>query len=76
MHFSYSAIYLCQSLGYGGVDLATVRELMRHRTYQMTYDIFSLVPGHKRRMVKIFDNGLVQVCPKKEASESKEIVTR
>lgn len=76
MHFSYSAIYLYQSLGYGGVDLATVRELMRHRTYKMTLWYSHLAPGHKRRMVKIFDNGLVQVCPKKEASESKEIVTR
>jgi len=41
-----------------GVDLATVRELMRHRTYQMTLRYSHLAPAHKRKAMQVFDEWL------------------
>jgi len=38
-----------------GVGLATVRELMRHQTYEMTLRYAYLSPGHKAEAVRKFE---------------------
>jgi len=56
-----------------GVDLNTVRELLRHKTIQMTLRYSHLSPDHKKRAVDILGQNLGKVAPK-DAGNLQEIV--
>ncbi len=56
-----------------GVDLNTVRELLRHKTIQMTLRYSHLSPDHKKRAVDILGKNLGKVAPK-DAGNLQEIV--
>jgi site-specific recombinase XerD len=47
-----------------GIDLATVRELLGHKTLTMTLRYSHLAPSHKVRAVDILDSKLNEVCEK------------
>ena len=47
-----------------GVDLATVRELLRHKTLTMTLRYSRLAPRHKVKAVDLLDSKLNEVCEK------------
>jgi site-specific recombinase XerD len=48
-----------------GVDLMTVRELLGHKTIEMTLRDAHLAPVHKMRAVNILDQVMSQTPPRK-----------
>ncbi len=43
-----------------GVDLASVKELLGHKSLKMTWRYAHLAPGHKMKAVNILDNVLTK----------------
>ena len=61
--------HTCDShLVMAGVDLVTVKEIMRHKTIDMTLRYSHLAPAHKRAAVDALETALQ---PKKESKTTK-----
>jgi integrase len=54
-----------------GVDLMTIKELLGHKTLEMTLRYAHLAPDHKMRAVKILDQVMAQNPPQEERQERK-----
>ena len=54
-----------------GVDLVTVKELLGHKTIEMTLRYSHLAPDHKMRAVNILDQVMSQIPPQEERHERK-----
>lgn len=54
-----------------GVDLMTVKELLGHKTIEMTLRYAHLAPDHKMRAVSILDQIMSQNPPQEKAQERK-----
>jgi site-specific recombinase XerD len=54
-----------------GVDFITVRELLGHKTIDMTLRYAHLAPNHKMRAVNILDQVMSQNPPQEERQERK-----
>jgi integrase len=52
-----------------GVDLATVKELMGHRSIQMTMKYAHLSPDHKRKAIEMLGSRLGNLVRKSNGQE-------
>lgn len=54
-----------------GIDLVTVKELLGHKTIEMTLRYAHLAPDHKMRAVNVLDQIMSQKSPQEEKQERK-----
>ena len=54
-----------------GIDLVTVREIMRHKSIEMTLRYAHLAPAHKRGAIDALESALQP----KEAEKAKDSIT-
>jgi len=54
-----------------GVDLMTVKELLGHKTIEMTFRYSHLAPDHKMRAVNVLDQVMSQNPPQEKVEEAK-----